>query len=100
MRRALIAGLLLSFSLVAVSADAATHCVDPKTKKFITCPATKPPPKPLFGTGAPPKPPPPKPVTPPPKPATRTTPSAPPTCKTGKPCGKACIPKDKVCHVH
>jgi hypothetical protein len=22
-----------------------------------------------------------------------------PVCKTGKPCGKACIAKDKVCHV-
>jgi hypothetical protein len=60
------------FALVAGGADAATQCKDPKTGKFIACPAT--------GAAAP------------------ASAGSHPHCSTGVPCGNSCIAKGKTCH--
>jgi hypothetical protein len=73
---AIFAAFALALS-IAGAADAKTaQCKDPKTGKFIKCP--------------------------PPAAAPATTPAAggPPHCTKGVPCGKTCIAKGKVCHVH
>jgi hypothetical protein len=98
MRRFISLGLVVAMGLVAVSADAATQCRDPKTKAFIKCPAAAA--KPTTTTKKPLLPMLTKPATPaatkPATPATGGTKTL--VCKTGVRCGNACIPKGKVCH--
>jgi len=81
MRRAIVLAAVFAFSFVA-STQAATRCTDPKTHKFITCPAPAPAPAPARVT-----------------PASNTTSHA-PHCTKGKVCGNTCIAQTAVCHAH
>jgi ABC-type proline/glycine betaine transport system substrate-binding protein len=94
-----ITALAVASALLFASAADAAKCKDPKTGKFIKCPPA------AAATASPSA----KPASAAAKPVSATAPamasaSAPaksgaPHCTTGKPCGKACIAKDKVCHM-
>jgi hypothetical protein len=74
-----------AFALAAAGAADAKSCKDPKTGKFVTCPAAAAAPGTAASAAA--------------TPAAATAASGgAPHCKTGKPCGNSCIAKDKVCH--
>jgi hypothetical protein len=75
----IIAGFILA--MTAGVADAKVVCKDPKTHKFIKCPAAAAAPMSSSSAAAP-----------------SSSASHPPHCTTGKVCGNSCIAKDKVCH--
>jgi hypothetical protein len=96
MRKLLILAAVAAFAFTS-AADAASQCKDPKTGKFIKCPAAaaapaKPASKPASTTTATSA------STTSGAKSAATTGATPKHCTKGKPCGNTCIKSTDVCH--